>query len=231
MGWDTYLALRRRFSETTILQQATADDRPRGRRLPLSGSTRLVAGTARRRGQDRRQPDAVAARHRLARAHAARERLRARRLHRRRRDRLRRQRRLYGHYQQDINTFARLGRRRGQGRLVRRRRGRLTPAAAYAAIHQAILRNASHRPMLLKICNFLQPGQGRPTRAWRLGVQLLLVRPVRRQQLAHRHRRRRPRQRALQSVLRNLDADATAALGRRARATGTTPTTSPPTRG
>ena len=53
--------------------------------------------------------------------------------------------------------------------------------------------------MLLSICNFLQPGQygeGRPVLG-RLRVLLLLLRPDRRQQLAHRHRRRLPRQRAL----------------------------------
>ena len=87
------------------------DDRPRGRRLPADlARRRLVAGPARRRGQHGRQPDAVAARDRLA-----------------------RQRRctrtasssastptpaavgcgvkggMYGHYQQDINTLAAWG--------------------------------------------------------------------------------------------------------------------------
>jgi len=41
----------------------------------------------------------------------------------------------------------------------------LNPAAAYAAFHAAIAANSSHRPMLLSICNFLQPeqyGEGRP---------------------------------------------------------------------
>jgi alpha-galactosidase len=65
----------------------------------------------------------------------------------------------YGHYQQDVNTFAAWefdavkvdwcgGIQQG-----------LEPAAAYGAIHEAIVHNASNRPMLLSVCNYLQPGQ------------------------------------------------------------------------
>jgi len=38
----------------------------------------------------------------------------------------------------------------------------LKPAAAYAAFHEAIVHNAARRPMLLSICDFLQPGQYAP---------------------------------------------------------------------
>ena len=68
----------------------------------------------------------------------------------------------YGHYQQDINTLAAWGvdalKVDWCGGVV----ARLDPATVYAQIHAAILANASHRPMLLNICNFLQPGQKAP---------------------------------------------------------------------
>jgi len=35
----------------------------------------------------------------------------------------------------------------------------LAPAAAYGAFHEAIVHNASGRPMLLSICDYLQPGE------------------------------------------------------------------------
>jgi alpha-galactosidase len=67
---------------------------------------------------------------------------------------------MFGHYQQDINTFAAWGvdaiKVDWCGGAVQG----LTPSAQYQQIHQAILDNASHRPMILNICNFLQPGQG-----------------------------------------------------------------------
>jgi len=67
---------------------------------------------------------------------------------------------LFGHYQQDINTFASWGvdaiKVDWCGGAVQG----LTPSVQYQQIHEAILDNASHRPMLLNICNFLQPGQG-----------------------------------------------------------------------
>jgi alpha-galactosidase len=86
----------------------------------------------------------------------------------------------------------------------------LQPAAAYTAFHQAIEANANHRPMLLSICNFLQPGQyaeGQPTlgesvfasyafgpgvgSSWRTDTDVGL-----------------PGQVAFSDVLRNMDADA-----------------------
>ena len=71
----------------------------------------------------------------------------------------------YGHYQQDVNTFASWGFDAVKVDFCGGAEYRLAPAAAYAAFHAAIAANASHRPMLLSICNFLQPeqyGEGRP---------------------------------------------------------------------
>ncbi len=65
----------------------------------------------------------------------------------------------YGHYQQDANTFAAWGVDAIKVDYCGGIEQRLEPAAAYGAIHEAIVHNASHRPMLLSICNFLQPGQ------------------------------------------------------------------------
>jgi len=65
----------------------------------------------------------------------------------------------YGHYQQDINTLASWGVDAVKVDWCGGFKGGLNPATAYAQIHAAILNNSSHRPMLLSICNFLQPGQ------------------------------------------------------------------------
>jgi len=65
----------------------------------------------------------------------------------------------YGHYQQDVNTFAAWGFDAVKVDFCGGAEEHLSPAGAYAAFHAAILANASHRPMLLSICNFLQPGQ------------------------------------------------------------------------
>jgi alpha-galactosidase len=65
----------------------------------------------------------------------------------------------YGHYQQDVDTFAAWGVDAVKVDFCGGIRQGLQPAAAYAAFHEAIARNASHRPMLLSICDFLQPGQ------------------------------------------------------------------------
>jgi alpha-galactosidase len=117
---------------------------------------------------------------------------------------------MFGHYQQDVNTFASWGVDAikvdwcgGAGQA-------LNPQVQYAQIHQAILHNSSHRPMLLNICNFLQPGQG-PTNpsfaasafesysfgpsdgnSWRTNTDI-----------------GSPGNVPFSSVLRNLDADAT----------------------
>jgi len=71
----------------------------------------------------------------------------------------------YGHYQQDVNTFAAWGFDAVKVDFCGGAEYHLNPAAAYSAFHAAIAANSSHRPMLLSICNFLQPeqyGEGRP---------------------------------------------------------------------
>jgi alpha-galactosidase len=72
----------------------------------------------------------------------------------------------YGHYRQDVNTFAGWGFDAVKVDFCGGVEQHLNPAAAYSAFHAAIEANSSHRPMLLSICNFLQPGQyaeGQPT--------------------------------------------------------------------
>jgi hypothetical protein len=71
----------------------------------------------------------------------------------------------YGHYQQDVNRFAAWGFDAVKVDFCGGSEHHLEPAAAYSAFHAAIAANASHRPMLLSICDFLQPeqyGEGRP---------------------------------------------------------------------
>jgi alpha-galactosidase len=71
----------------------------------------------------------------------------------------------YGHYQQDVNTFAAWGFDAVKVDFCGGAEYQLNPAVAYSEFHQAIAHNSSHRPMLLSICNYLQPeqyGQGRP---------------------------------------------------------------------
>ena len=65
----------------------------------------------------------------------------------------------YGHYQQDVNTFAAWGFDAVKVDFCGGVRMGLNPQAAYTQFHEAIVNNSSHRPMLLSICNFLQPGQ------------------------------------------------------------------------
>lgn len=65
----------------------------------------------------------------------------------------------YGHYQQDVNTFAAWGFDAIKVDWCGGIQQGLEPAAAYGAIHEAIVHNSSHRPMLLSVCNYLQPGQ------------------------------------------------------------------------
>ncbi|TMK25180.1 MAG: alpha-galactosidase [Actinobacteria bacterium] len=65
----------------------------------------------------------------------------------------------YGHYQQDVDTFAAWGFDAVKVDFCGGVEDHLNPAAAYAAFHAAIEANAGHRPMLLSVCNFLQPGQ------------------------------------------------------------------------
>jgi alpha-galactosidase len=71
----------------------------------------------------------------------------------------------YGHYQQDVNTFAAWGFDAVKVDFCGGAEHHLDPAVAYAEFHEAIEHNASRRPMLLSICNFQQPeqyGEGRP---------------------------------------------------------------------
>jgi alpha-galactosidase len=71
----------------------------------------------------------------------------------------------YGHYQQDVNTFAAWGFDAVKVDFCGDAEYHLNPASAYSQFHAAIEDNASHRPILLSICDFLQPeqyGEGRP---------------------------------------------------------------------
>jgi alpha-galactosidase len=65
----------------------------------------------------------------------------------------------YGHYQQDVNTFAAWGFDAVKVDFCGGVRLGLQSAAAYAAFHEAIVHNSSHRPLLLSVCDYLQPGQ------------------------------------------------------------------------
>lgn len=65
----------------------------------------------------------------------------------------------YGHYQQDVNTFAAWGFDAVKVDFCGGVEYHLQPTAAYSEFHAAIAANSSHRPMLLSICNFLQPEQ------------------------------------------------------------------------
>ena len=72
----------------------------------------------------------------------------------------------YGHYQQDVDTFAAWGFDAVKVDFCGGAEDHLNSASAYAAFHAAIEANASHRRMLLSVCDFLQPGQyaeGQPT--------------------------------------------------------------------
>ena len=64
-----------------------------------------------------------------------------------------------GHYQRDVNTFAAWGFDAVKLDFCGGAEQQLNPAAAYASFHAAIQASAPHRAMLLSICNFLQPGQ------------------------------------------------------------------------
>jgi alpha-galactosidase len=71
----------------------------------------------------------------------------------------------YGHYQQDVNTFAAWGFDAVKVDFCGGAEYHLNPATAYSELHDAIEANSSHRPMLLSICDYLQPeeyGEGRP---------------------------------------------------------------------
>ncbi len=114
----------------------------------------------------------------------------------------------YGHYQQDADTFASWGFDAVKVDFCGGAELHLNPVTAYSQFHEAIV--AAHRPMLLDICNFLQPGQyaeGQPTLAesvfssysygpgvatsWRTDTDVGA-----------------PGQVGFEAVLRNMDADA-----------------------
>jgi alpha-galactosidase len=65
----------------------------------------------------------------------------------------------YGHYQQDVNQFARWGFDAVKVDFCGGDARRLVPSTTYAAFHNAIVHNSSHRPMMLDICVFPLPGQ------------------------------------------------------------------------
>lgn len=73
----------------------------------------------------------------------------------------------YGHYRQDADTFARWGVDAVKVDFCGGVRRGLEPKAAYSSFHFALQHNSSRRPMLLSICNFLEPGQfkGQPAYA------------------------------------------------------------------
>jgi alpha-galactosidase len=65
----------------------------------------------------------------------------------------------YGHYQQDVNTFAAWGFDAVKVDFCGGEDIHLNPQSAYTKFEDAILHNSSHRPMLLNICVYAQPGQ------------------------------------------------------------------------
>jgi alpha-galactosidase len=67
----------------------------------------------------------------------------------------------YGHYRQDADTFAAWGIDAVKVDFCGGVQMGLDPASAYSAFHAALQANSSRRPMLLSICNFLEPGQFR----------------------------------------------------------------------
>jgi alpha-galactosidase len=71
----------------------------------------------------------------------------------------------YGHYRQDADTFAAWGVDAVKVDFCGGARLRLDPARAYGEFGQALASTPSRRPMLLSICDFLQPseyGEGEP---------------------------------------------------------------------
>jgi alpha-galactosidase len=65
----------------------------------------------------------------------------------------------YGHYQQDADTFAAWGFDAVKVDFCGGSEYQLEPQAAYSAFHAALAANSGHRPMLLSICNFQLPGE------------------------------------------------------------------------
>ena len=65
----------------------------------------------------------------------------------------------YGHYKRDADTFAAWGFDAVKVDFCGGSQLHLNPGAAYSAFAAALNANSSHRPMLLSICDFLEPGQ------------------------------------------------------------------------
>lgn len=65
----------------------------------------------------------------------------------------------YGHYAQDVNTFAAWGYDAVKVDFCGGERIGLNPVRAYNQFATAVKRNSSHRPLLLNVCNFYEPGE------------------------------------------------------------------------
>ena len=91
---------------------------------------------------------------------------------------------------------------------------RLDPATQFTQIHEAILNNSSHRPMILNVCNYLQPGQ--KTDGVPVFNQSAFVSYTFGSQIATSWRTDTdvgaPGSVGFNAVLRNMDADATSPL-------------------
>lgn len=117
----------------------------------------------------------------------------------------------YGHYQQDMDTLARWGVDAVKVDFCGGSQQRLNPKKTYTRIHEAIVHDDPHRPILLSVCDFLQAGVlgfGRPPvsessftsytfgpevgNSWRTETDVGVPGEVK-----------------FEDVLRNLDADAT----------------------
>jgi alpha-galactosidase len=119
----------------------------------------------------------------------------------------------FGHYQQDMNTLSSWGVDAVKVDWCGGSSQGLDPASTYALIHTAILNNSSHRPMLLDICNFLQPGQKIPATNFPVFKQSVFFSysfgPSDGQSWRTDTDVGVPGKVPFSSVLRNLDADAT----------------------
>lgn len=116
----------------------------------------------------------------------------------------------YGHYQQDVNTFASWGFDAVKVDFCGGTQMQLDPQQAYSQFSQAIADDSPHRPMIFNICNPFEPGEygnGYPSydrsayssytfgptvaNSWRTDTDVGFVRSIQ-----------------FSDVLRNLDADA-----------------------
>jgi alpha-galactosidase len=117
---------------------------------------------------------------------------------------------MYGHYQQDIDTFASWGVDAVKVDWCGGAIQSLTPAVQYAQIHQAIIHDTPRRPMLLNICVFLQPGQGPTAPTFNLSAfNSYTFGPSSGNSWRTNTDAGVPGNVPFSSVLRNLDADAT----------------------